>query len=150
VTFYFDEDSAQHRLIAALRSHSIDVVSSLDCGMNARDDESQLSLASAQGRVLVSANVRDFAALHKAWLARGCEHSGILLIPQQRYSTGEIVRRMVRLASSGFRLRGGMHDRSSPERNPLRGSYDKGIIRRRRTLPDHLSPIRYVSRKESI
>ena len=54
--FYFDEDSAQHRLIAALRSHEIDVTTFLDSGMSARDDESQLILVNAQSRILVSAN----------------------------------------------------------------------------------------------
>ena len=104
--FYFDEDSAQHRLIAALRSHAIDVTPSLDSGMNARDDESQLTLASLQGRVVVTANARDFAALHREWMERGRSHFGILIIPQQRYSTGEIVSRILRLNSSGFDLGG--------------------------------------------
>ena len=63
--FYFDEDSAQHRLVAALRSHAIDVVTCLDAGMNARDDESHLILATEQGRVLISANAGDFASLHR-------------------------------------------------------------------------------------
>ena len=107
--FYFDEDSAQHRLIEALRSHVIDVATSLDSGMNARDDESQLALAVAQGRVLVSANARDFASLHRAWLGQGRSHFGILVIPQQRYSTGEIVRRVLRLASSGVELASGIY-----------------------------------------
>jgi predicted nuclease of predicted toxin-antitoxin system len=109
VKYYFDEDSAQHRLVAALRSHGIDVATSLDSGMNARDDESQLILASAQNRVLVSANARDFASLHRAWLERGKSHSGILIIPQQRYSTGETVRRILRLASSKFDLASGIY-----------------------------------------
>ncbi len=107
--FYFDEDSAQHRLVAALRSHAIDVTTFLDSGMKARDDESQLMLASAQGRILVSANTRDFAALHCEWLERGRSHSGILIIPQQRYSTGEIVRRFLRLTTSGLELSGGIY-----------------------------------------
>jgi len=34
---------------------------------------------------------------------------GILIIPQQRYSTGEIVRRILRLNSSGFDLAGGIY-----------------------------------------
>jgi hypothetical protein len=63
VKLYFDEDSGEHRLIRALRSHGVDVVTSLDAGMNARDDESHLILAAEQGRVLVSANARDFAML---------------------------------------------------------------------------------------
>jgi hypothetical protein len=101
VKFYFDEDSSQHRLIAALRSHGMDVLSSLDAGMNARDDESQLILAASQGRVLVTANVRDFVSLHRVWVEQGRSHSGVLMIPQQQYSTGEIVRRVLRVASCG-------------------------------------------------
>ena len=107
--FYFDEDSAQHRLIAALRSHAIDVTTSLDSGMNARDDESHLILASEQGRILVSANARDFASLHREWLEHSRSHFGILIIPQQRYSTGEIVRRILRLTSSGFDTVSGLY-----------------------------------------
>lgn len=69
--FYFDEDSAQQRLIVALRSRGLDIATSLDAGMNTRDDESQLVFASAQGRILVSANASDFAALHREWLEQG-------------------------------------------------------------------------------
>jgi hypothetical protein len=107
--FYFDEDSAQHRLIAALRSLAIDVATSLDSGMNARDDEAQLIFASAQSRVLVSSNASDFATLHRQWQEQVQSHSGILIIPQQRYATGEIVRRILRLESSRFDLTNGIY-----------------------------------------
>jgi hypothetical protein len=59
--------------------------------------------------VAVSANARDFASLHREWLEGGRSHFGILIIPQQRYSTGEIVRRILRLNSSGFDLAGGIY-----------------------------------------
>jgi hypothetical protein len=107
--FYFDEDSAQHSLVSALRSRAIDVTTFLDSGMSARDDESQLLFAAGQGRVLTSGNARDFAALHNEWLARGESPCGILIIPRQRYSTGEIVRRILRLTWSGFDLAGGIY-----------------------------------------
>jgi len=109
VKLYFDEDSSQHRLMIALRSHSIDLLTSFDAGMNARDDGSQLIFATAQGRVLVSANARDFTLLHSAWMEQGRLHLGILIIPQQRYSIGEIVRRILRLTSSEFDLTGGLY-----------------------------------------
>jgi len=109
VTFYFDEDSAQYRLIAALRSRGFDVASSLDTGMNARDDEAQLLVASTHARMLVSSNARDFAVLHHEWQKQRRAHSGILIIPQQRYSTGEIVRRMLRLVSSRFDVANGIY-----------------------------------------
>jgi hypothetical protein len=109
VKFYFDEDSVQHRLIAALGSQSIDVMTSLEAGMNARDDDAQLILAAAQSRALVSANVRDFVLLHREWLGQGRSHCGILIIPQQRYSTAEIVQRILRLTSSRFDLTDGLY-----------------------------------------
>jgi hypothetical protein len=77
--------------------------------MSARDDESQPVLADSQSRVRVSANARDFASLHREWLERGRSHAGILIIPQQRYSTGEIIRRILRLTSSGFDLSSGIY-----------------------------------------
>jgi hypothetical protein len=40
---------------------------------------------------------------------RGRSHSGILIIPRQRYSTGEIIRRILRLTSSGFDLSSGIY-----------------------------------------
>jgi hypothetical protein len=77
--------------------------------MNARDDESQLTLAVSQDRVLVSANACDFVSLHSKWLEQERAHFGIRIIPQQRFSTGEIVRRMLRLVSSRPDLAIGLH-----------------------------------------
>ena len=109
VRLYFDEDSVQHLLIAALRSRAMDVATSLDAGMNACGDESQLTFATEQGRVLVSCNASDFAELHAVWQLRGQPHSGILIIPQQRYSVGELVRRILRFAASGLDFKNGIH-----------------------------------------
>lgn len=85
------------------------MISSIDAGMNERSDESQLVFATALGRVLISANARDFAAMHRTWLESGRSHFGILIIPQQRYSTGETVRRLLRVASSGIQPRNGIY-----------------------------------------
>ena len=40
----------------------------------------------------------DFSALHAEYLAVGRQHAGILLVHQQRYSTGELIRRLLRFA----------------------------------------------------
>ena len=97
---YLDEDLSQHKLVWALRSRGFDVLTSLDAGMNGQGDDSQLTFAASQGRVLVTGNARDFALLHRDWLRQGRRHAGIVLIRQQRYSTGDIVRRLLRLTSS--------------------------------------------------
>jgi hypothetical protein len=70
--------------------------------MNAQTDDAQLGFAASKCRLLLTANVRDFAQLHRDWLCQGRTHSGIMLVPQQRYSTGEIVRRLLRAAASGI------------------------------------------------
>ncbi len=44
-----------------------------------------------------------------AWMEQGRLHLGIVIIPQQRYSIGEIVRRILRLTSSEFDLTGGLY-----------------------------------------
>jgi hypothetical protein len=56
--------------------------------------------------VLYTANRGDFTRLHRDWLAQGKHHAGIIVMTQQRYSTGEQVRRLEamqrELSSSDF------------------------------------------------
>ena len=77
--------------------------------MNGQSDDSQLSFAASQDRLLLTANVRDFAQLHRDWLRLGRSHSGIMLVPQQRYSTGEMVRRLLRAAAYGLKEISGLY-----------------------------------------
>ncbi|HJS06874.1 MAG TPA: hypothetical protein VJ809_04415, partial [Pirellulales bacterium] len=49
---------------------------------------------------IYSLNVGDFCRLHTEFLARGRDHSGIVIIPRQRYSVGEKVRRLRELIDS--------------------------------------------------
>jgi hypothetical protein len=64
-----------------------------------RSDEQHLSYASGAGRVLFSHNIRDYSWLHERWIADGRGHSGMILAPQQRYSVGEQLRRLLQLLS---------------------------------------------------
>jgi len=63
-------------------------------------DEAHLSLATNQGRALYSFNVGDFHEIHTKWTTIGRDHAGIILAQQQRYSTGEQIRRLIRLIGS--------------------------------------------------
>jgi hypothetical protein len=108
ISLYLDEDMARHQLVGALRSRGFDVLTSLEAGMNGRSDDSQLAFAAAQSRVLLTANARDFAQLHRTWVDLGRTHSGIVLVPRQRYSTGEIIRRLLRVAASGTQAASGL------------------------------------------
>ena len=109
IALYLDEDMSRHQLIWALRARSFDVLTSFEAGMNSRSDDAQLAYAASKRRLLLTANVRDFSQLHWDWLCRGRMHSGIMLVPQQRYSTGEIVRRLLRATASGIEMISGLY-----------------------------------------
>ena len=100
VRLYIDEDSMSRALVRALRARNIDVTTALEEGMIEQSDSAHLDYATAQGRVLFSFNVGDFYRLHTAYLAQGKPHSGIIVSPQQRYATGEQMRRLLRLAAA--------------------------------------------------
>jgi hypothetical protein len=87
-------------LVRGLRSRGIDVVTAADARMIRRKDEEHLSWAAGQGRVLYSFNVGDYHEIHTQWIATGRDHAGIILAQQKRYSTGEQVRRLLRLIGS--------------------------------------------------
>jgi hypothetical protein len=65
-----------------------------------RPDEDHLLLATVQSRALYSFNIGDFHEIHTAWTACGRDHCGIVLTQQQRYSSGEQIRRLLRLVGS--------------------------------------------------
>lgn len=100
VRLYVDEDAAQDAVVAGLRQRGIDVLTILDAGMASASDDQQLEFAAADGRCLYSLNVDDFCRLHKEWLAAGRHHAGIVIIPRQRYSVGEKIRRLEELVDS--------------------------------------------------
>ena len=87
-------------LLRGLRSRGIDVVTAADAGMIRRKDEEHLAWATARGRVLYSFNVGDYHEIHTEWTATGRSHAGLILAQQKRYSTGEQIRRLLRLIGS--------------------------------------------------
>ena len=97
IRWYLDEDSMDKALVQALRARGVDVMTALEAGMTERDDQEHLDFATAQGRVLYSFNVGDFARLHTAYLTADKSHAGIVLSQQQQYAVGEQMRRLLRL-----------------------------------------------------
>lgn len=87
-------------LLAALRSRGVAVVTVSDTGTAGQSDSAQLALASKEQCVLYTFNVSDFHRLHTEWLRDGREHSGMILAPQQRLTTGEQLRRLLRIRAS--------------------------------------------------
>lgn len=97
---YLDDDSGSRRLLRAEIDRARDIVRAEDIGMSGRPDEDHLRFATDAGRVLLTGNIRDFAPLHDQWLSGGEHHAGILLVHQQRWSVGEILRRLERLLTA--------------------------------------------------
>ena len=68
--------------------------------MRGASDDEHLKFASAKNMVLASCNWRDFQTLHGAWLERGQNHAGILLVSQW-IPPGERIRILLFIASAG-------------------------------------------------
>src|SRR6476469_8980845 len=100
IRLYADEDSMARSVIRALRSHDVDILTPLDMGMIDSEDIDELEYAKSVKRVIVTYNVKDFARLHKAYLTAGKTHAGMILIRQQEYSTGEEMRRILKLINA--------------------------------------------------
>jgi hypothetical protein len=97
---FVDEDASEASVVSALRRHGVDVLTVVDARRQSLSDEDQLRFAASLHRSLYSLNVRDFARIHREFVARGVEHAGIILIPRQRYSMGEKIRRLQNLLDS--------------------------------------------------
>ncbi|MBM4094294.1 MAG: hypothetical protein FJ276_33530 [Planctomycetes bacterium] len=100
IRLYFDADSMERGLLAALRERGVDATTALEAGMVAATDEEQLEYARQEARVLVSFNGADFCRIHAARMSQGDSHAGIVVVPQQRYSVGERLRRLRQLVTS--------------------------------------------------
>ncbi|MBI2766924.1 MAG: DUF5615 family PIN-like protein [Chloroflexi bacterium] len=95
--FYFDDDSAQTALLRALSAAGLDAIGPQSVEMRGRPDDEHLAFATGEGRVLCSSNMGDFLRLHRDLVSARREHGGIVLIAQQRYSVGDLLRRLRRL-----------------------------------------------------
>ena len=97
VRLYFDADSMERGLLVGLRARGVDATTALEAGMASATDDEQLEFARREDRVLVSFNGSDFCRIHTRLLSTGNSHAGIVLMPQQRYSIGERLRRLLKL-----------------------------------------------------
>ena len=97
---YIDEDAVHGGLILALRSRDVTVTTAMDAGLMRKSDDEHLAYASERGCVLYTFNVSDFYRLHTEWIDAGREHAGMILAPQQCYSVGEQLRRILRIRAS--------------------------------------------------
>lgn len=100
IRLYMDEDSTGRSLMLALQNRGVDVITTLSVNRLSFPDEEQLIWARSQGLVLYSSNIRDFYSLHTAFLTQEQPHSGMILVQQQRYSIGELMRGILKLVAA--------------------------------------------------
>lgn len=100
IKIYIDEDAVNRALVLALRTRDVPVLTALEAALTEVDDEKHLAFATDLGCVLYTYNVSDFYRLHTEWINAGRAHAGIILAPQQRYSVGEQLRRILRLRAT--------------------------------------------------
>jgi predicted nuclease of predicted toxin-antitoxin system len=87
-------------IAARLRRDGYDVTAvNDDPGLEGMDDEPLLRRATADGRALLTNNVRDFAPLAKTWAAGEEEHLGLIFtsdesLPRSRNTIGTYVERL--------------------------------------------------------
>jgi hypothetical protein len=99
VRLYLDEDAMRKALVFGLRARNVDVLTAAEANMINRRDEDHLVMASDSRRALFTFNVADYCVLHQRWMSLQRAHAGIIVAPQQHYSVGEELRRIMRLIS---------------------------------------------------
>ena len=92
IRLYLDEDSGDNLLVQALHHRGVDVFTVQNVKREGYSDREQLLWATSQGRVLYSSNIKDFYYLHTLFLTQGQSHAGLILVQQQRYSVGQLMR----------------------------------------------------------
>lgn len=93
---------------AALEAHGHDVaaVTQRPDLIALHDDEPILAAAESENRVIVTANLGDFAALDARWRAEGRTHAGIVLVstpqfPQDRSFIGRVANALLAPIDTG-------------------------------------------------
>jgi hypothetical protein len=99
IRLFIDEDAMYRSLVNGLRARGVDVITVLDVDRAGIEDEKQLEYAARTKRVLYTCNIGDFHRLHKEWIRRNKSHYGIIFVPQQRYSIGDQIRRILHLSA---------------------------------------------------
>ena len=100
VRLYVDEDASELAVIRGLRARGVDLLTTLEAGRLGASDPAQLDFATEQNRSIYTFNVSDFSRLHREYLECGRDHEGIIVIPDQRCSVGEKIRRVGRLVAA--------------------------------------------------
>jgi len=94
IKLYLDEDVPE-AIAKALRLRGYDVVTVKEAARRSMTDIDQLKYASSGNRVILTFNVADFCKIHSEFIAKGLNHSGIILSKQ--LPIGVIVKALLKL-----------------------------------------------------
>lgn len=98
IKLYLDEDTINRRLIKALRSRDIDVLTAHEAGLVGASDQEHLDYASSIGRAVFTFNTRDFVRLHIEYVSVDRCHAGVIVSDQTH--VGVILRRLLKLLNA--------------------------------------------------
>ena len=115
MNLYLDDDLDANALIGLLQHAGHVVVSPRVVGTRGVVDREHLCYAVAHDLVVLTANAKDFIALHDEWQQQGAEHPGILLVyrennPQRDLTFAQIAHAVSRLEQSGTPVRNTYHN----------------------------------------
>jgi hypothetical protein len=80
VRLFLDAHVSARRIAAALRDHHDVRAADEERELDGWEDERLLDLATADRRIMITFNVKDFARITTEWAAAGRSHAGCLLI----------------------------------------------------------------------
>jgi predicted nuclease of predicted toxin-antitoxin system len=80
VKLFLDAHVSARRIATTLRNQHDVRAADEERGLDGWEDERLLDLATADGRIMITFNVKDFARITTEWAAAGRSHAGCLLI----------------------------------------------------------------------
>jgi len=123
IKLYFDEDAMHSRLVTALRSRGVTVITVMEAGLTEKTDEEQLAFANERECVLYTFNVSDYFRLHTQWISGGREHA--------RHHSGiasSSSRSASRCAASCVFARHEHHEYAEPSRVPRQLGLTRDVV----------------------
>jgi predicted nuclease of predicted toxin-antitoxin system len=112
--FYLDDCADANALVVDLTDAGHLVETPRSAGLGGARDPKHLDYAAQHGLTLITKNPADFLLLHEEFQQQGRLHAGILLVyqdnvPSKDMRSGDIVRAIERLRSSGLKIEGEVH-----------------------------------------
>jgi hypothetical protein len=100
VRLFLDAHVSARRIATALRKRHEVRAADEDRALDGFEDERLLDLASDDGRIMITFNVKDFARITTEWAAAGRSHAGCLLIVGIDHAEFGLILRVIERALS--------------------------------------------------